>query len=291
MQYSPSYHRNAFTLVELSISLVIIGLLVGGVLVGQNLIRTSTVRNVVAEAQTYATAIRSFKDRYQAYPGDFARATDVWGAAHATPVTCQTTVSARSSTATCNGNGDGRISSLGTNPDTTGAEHYEMFRLWQQLVNAGLITGYYNGIAASGAAIDAYEVTPLRSKASATVFGTNSPESKLGPDTGWNVSDVWSLYNTCNTDNDDSLHGHVMVLGSNATGQSFNIGLTDGSNNLLSPAEMLEIDTKTDDGHPSRGNIQASGVGSCYNNACDGTETYTVATTTEVCGLITVNQF
>ena len=71
--------RAAFSLVELSIVLVILGLLTGGILTGQNLIRAAELRSVVTEFQTYQTAVMTFRDKYFALPGDMTNATDFWG--------------------------------------------------------------------------------------------------------------------------------------------------------------------------------------------------------------------
>jgi prepilin-type N-terminal cleavage/methylation domain-containing protein len=70
-------HKNtakAFTLIELSIVLVIIGLLVGGVLVGQDLIQAAKLRSVIKEFEATQTAILVFKAKYNKMPGSWAYA-------------------------------------------------------------------------------------------------------------------------------------------------------------------------------------------------------------------------
>lgn len=64
-----------FTLIELSIVLVIIGLIVGGVLVGQDLIRAAQVRATISQIEKYNTAVNSFRGKYGALPGDLNAAT------------------------------------------------------------------------------------------------------------------------------------------------------------------------------------------------------------------------
>jgi prepilin-type N-terminal cleavage/methylation domain-containing protein len=59
-----------FTLIELSIVLVIIGLIVGGVLVGQDLISTATARAQVSQIEKYQTAVNTFRGKYGYLPGD-----------------------------------------------------------------------------------------------------------------------------------------------------------------------------------------------------------------------------
>ena len=80
-----------FTLVEIAIVLVIIGLLLGGILKGQELINNARVRSISDRSNSLKAAWYAFIDRYQALPGDFAQAVRY------VP------------NSTLNGNGDGRL--------------------------------------------------------------------------------------------------------------------------------------------------------------------------------------
>ena len=91
--------RQGFTLLELSIVLVIIGLIVGGVTVGSEMIRQSQLQRIGKDAQTYLTAVNTFKLKYNALPGDFSRGYDYWGN------------NCAASAANCNGNADNSINS------------------------------------------------------------------------------------------------------------------------------------------------------------------------------------
>lgn len=122
--------HSAFSLVELSIVLVILGLLVGGILAGQSLIRAAELRAISTEHQRYITAVRAFRDRYFAIPGDMRNAASVW-------------------TTSTNGNGDG-IVNWGAAANATG----ETFQFWAQLALAGLIEGNYTGLAGAGGIYD-----------------------------------------------------------------------------------------------------------------------------------------
>jgi prepilin-type N-terminal cleavage/methylation domain-containing protein len=62
--------NRGFTLIELSIVLVIIGLVVGGVLVGQDLIRAAAMRATISQIEKYNTAVNTFYGKYGALPGD-----------------------------------------------------------------------------------------------------------------------------------------------------------------------------------------------------------------------------
>lgn len=63
-------NRKGFTLVELAIVIVIIGLIVGGVLVGQDMIGAAEIRSTIAQIQSYDSAKNTFKDKYGMLPGD-----------------------------------------------------------------------------------------------------------------------------------------------------------------------------------------------------------------------------
>jgi prepilin-type N-terminal cleavage/methylation domain-containing protein len=62
--------EEGFTLVELSIVLVIIGLIVGGVLTGQDLIKAAQVRAEISQITNYNTATNTFREKYNGLPGD-----------------------------------------------------------------------------------------------------------------------------------------------------------------------------------------------------------------------------
>ena len=70
-----------FTLVELSIVLVVIGLIVGGIMVGKSLIDSSNIHAQVQQLEKYNTAYHTFKLKYNAIPGDMVNASDYWAGA------------------------------------------------------------------------------------------------------------------------------------------------------------------------------------------------------------------
>ncbi len=63
-----------FTLIELSIVLVIVGLIVGGVLVGRDLISTASIRAQLTQIEKYQQAVNTFKVKYNNLPGDIPSA-------------------------------------------------------------------------------------------------------------------------------------------------------------------------------------------------------------------------
>src|SRR6266853_16072 len=67
-------HQRGFTLIEIAIVLVIIGLLIGGVLKGQELIYNQKVKSTYDYYRQYTAAMYGYQDRYKALPGDDAQA-------------------------------------------------------------------------------------------------------------------------------------------------------------------------------------------------------------------------
>jgi prepilin-type N-terminal cleavage/methylation domain-containing protein len=107
-----------FTLIELAIVLVIIGLLLGGVLKGQELINSAKVKNMANDFRNIQVYVYSYQDKFRALPGD-----DKAAVQHVT--------------ATNNGNGNGVIEGAW---NATGAT-VESLNFWQHIRLAGLATG------------------------------------------------------------------------------------------------------------------------------------------------------
>lgn len=75
MSYRMKSRQAGFTLVEIAIVLVIIGLLLGGVLKGQELIENSRIKSIVNDMKAVQAAYNGYIDRYKALPGDELAAT------------------------------------------------------------------------------------------------------------------------------------------------------------------------------------------------------------------------
>lgn len=217
--------RSAFTLVELSIVLVILGLLVGGVLTGQALIRAAELRSVGTEYTRYITATHAFRDKYFALPGDMTNATSFWGSAGGTGSNNACQVATHTGTATCNGNGDGIVT--WNSSAVAESAHY-----WQHLANAGLIEGTYNG---------SMTITP----------GVSTPKSKLDP--AYFYPGAGGGYYAGSTSSFAADYGKNMY--------SFwgnNYDFTTSGSGSLKPEDAWNIDTKLDDGKPGSGIIIAN---------------------------------
>src|SRR3989441_11126607 len=70
--------QQGFTLVEIAIVLVIIGLLLGGILKGQEMITQAKIKNIVNDFNGVTVAVTSYQDRYRAIPGDDRNASTRW---------------------------------------------------------------------------------------------------------------------------------------------------------------------------------------------------------------------
>jgi prepilin-type N-terminal cleavage/methylation domain-containing protein len=122
--------QQGFTLIEIAIVLVIIGLLLGGVLKGQELITSARVRNMISTQDGVKAAYFGFLDRFRALPGDYTLATtNITGA-------------------TVNGNGNGRVD---TTTSTPAATINENIAVWEHISRAGFINGTYTFAAAATA--------------------------------------------------------------------------------------------------------------------------------------------
>ncbi len=146
------HNQHGFTLVEIAIVLVIIGLLLGGILKGQELINSARVRNMADMNAGIQAAYFGFIDRYRRVPGD-------WNPAAAT--------TAIGVTVNGGGNDNGRIDNV------AGATAFdEPNALWEQMAKAGFIQGAYTG--ATGAPTNTSNQTPLNAFNNNIVLGRTS---------------------------------------------------------------------------------------------------------------------
>lgn len=238
-----------FSLIELSIVLVILGLLAGSLLVGQSLIRASELRSVSADFQRYQTAINAFRDKYFGLPGDLSNATAIWGSAGGTgaDATCFSTVA--TTTATCNGNANGQI-------DVT-FSYGEAAEAWKQLTNAGLIAGNYTGVKGVG-----------------WVPGVNTPGSKI-TNAGFSYA-YSSITGAFNEYWSGANNGNAIFFGTASDLMRYS--------NTIKPEEAWNIDNKLDDGNPSTGRVTSNSTSAC-NSGSYPTASYALSLSSRACSL------
>jgi len=210
-------HFKGFTLVELSIVLVMIGFLVGSVIAGTGLVESSRIISQARELNAYTTAFNAFVVKYAEMPGDMVDASSYW------------------STAT-NGDGNGRINANGDNADLTTNETYTIF---QHLSYAGLIPGSYNNTTTLGVGYPKLKLNPGFGMISGYMeqccagYGANSQQSDAETTA---VHSVVLYLNVCNPS--------AILTG----------GYNDGCA-VMTPLQAQAIDTKIDDGIPYTGNF------------------------------------
>lgn len=235
--------QKGFTLVELAIVLVIIGLIVSSVLVGQDLIRAAELRNVSSFQNEVKTAMQTFRTKYPGIPGDINGVRYGLGPAQ-DGAGCGAALGA----APPNGQGDGNGLIEDADPGTgtlSNTHDGEVACFWAHLTTANveLIGGSFNG----------------NDGANNTV-GTHMPAMRTAQTRGWGVF----------TDGADNF----LITGvvTDAGGDSYDIA------NVFIPLDAFNIDEKIDDGIPNSGIVQAlsNGTDPSDSGAGGNTEATTI---------------
>jgi prepilin-type N-terminal cleavage/methylation domain-containing protein len=224
MRHAPQ-KQSGFSLIELSVVLVILGLLTGGILGGQALIKAAELRKVANDFDKYETAINTFYMKYDGYPGDLGNATEYWGAVSGCPTT-----NAGTGTQTCNGNDDGILTN-------TSGDHNERLRSWQHLSNAELIEGQYAGAHIATQRYEPGVTVPRgpRGNSGFSMVGFGPGIMGFGGASGY----VWGTY-SCRIG---------LFLG----GQTWDAM---HAPTIFTPSEVWNLDSKLDDGRPDMGKVQ-----------------------------------
>jgi prepilin-type N-terminal cleavage/methylation domain-containing protein len=205
------HKQKAFTLVELSIVIVVIGLIVSAVVAGGAMVQAAKLHSDISKFREYKTAYSMFVDQYNGAPGDMINAIAYWGGV------------------TANGNGNKTIECCA-----------ETLFTWQQLSLAKL-TGDF--------AATAYPRVSS-SKISTIIMFLVEDNSNT-----WKISKI------------------------NAPNMIGTFNTVTGWNSAISPVQALAIDTKMDDGVPTKGKVTgfSSPVNDCVKEA-DGTTNGSVNT-------------
>jgi prepilin-type N-terminal cleavage/methylation domain-containing protein len=233
--------QRGFTLIEMSIVLVIIGLIVGGILVGQNLLDAAAVRAQIAQIEKYQTAVNTFRGKYGALPGDLNQAVASQFGFVARGTDC--------SGGPCMGEGDGNGLIEG-NINNNGAYPLTQFRgetalFWVDLSAAGLIEGAFTAGSCCAPTPSVLE----------TQMGLYFPPAKIGNGSYIHVwSGGWTRANAISTSPGvlpyptDGLN--YFGVTANPSGSSG--GGLEGSPSFT-VSQAYNIDKKIDDGLPQTG--------------------------------------
>jgi prepilin-type N-terminal cleavage/methylation domain-containing protein len=214
--------RHGFTLIELSIVLIIIGLLTAGMLVGRDLIRIAQVRAQVSQIEKLNVAVNTFNGKYRCLPGDCDHAVDV-------------------GLGTAGGDGDDGDGNGSVDiGDMTGeVAGMETQNFWYHLSQAKLISGTY----------------PMAGNAATSYPGINSPPLAL-PGAGLNGNasgGVWLTNRFLNSFANGSTDIKPAWLLATAIYIQINY-----QTSVYRADVAYMMDSKMDDGYPSSGNFQIS---------------------------------
>lgn len=233
--------KDGFTLVELAIVMVIVGLLIGGILKGQELIKNASISATAAQLKAFESAYTTFVDVYGGKPGDLATAT--------------TKISACVAANRCrNGNSDGWIynghSALyPPGSDDQGANVSEIYQALKHMAAADLIGGV-NMSAAPGT--DALISSKLGGYLYVGEMYGNNTQYHLGAAIGGTPGGIY-------------------------VSQSFTHIHNPRSGRVSTPSEAARLDRKIDDGVPGAGSMLAFGQATCVSGSSYN-ESYTEKT-------------
>jgi len=128
--------KRAFTLLEISIVVMIISLLLTGVLVGQTVKENSAITKIIYDLNKYTEAVISFNQTYKRLPGDMSNAYTVFGS------------SCGGSAAKCNGDGDGIVEAIDSVDDDEFSKVFHHLTLADVIQERFLDTSFGNGVTA-----------------------------------------------------------------------------------------------------------------------------------------------
>ena len=262
MTQSTNQARNTesgFTLVELAIVMIIIGLLIGGILKGQELITNARVSATVAQAKAVESGISGFRDKYAGMPGDL--------------LTPGARIPSCTDKCAVLGNGDGQVQPSTAN-DVGVAQAAdsddEASVAFVQLSAAGFVGGVQPNVAAATNAIN-----------------TTNPSTPLGGAWRFGYSNggttaITGLVATNTGTGFAVSSGHYMASVLTLTADA------GADNATFTPIQAAAIDRKLDDGSPNGGSVRAlgtNGEAACADTAA-ANAVYNEALGTVNCGLI-----
>jgi prepilin-type N-terminal cleavage/methylation domain-containing protein len=229
MKKTFSSKKSAFSLIELSIVLIIIGLLIAGITGGASLIKSSELRSIMGEARGYAVSVNSFFTQYDQYPGDSDK-----------------NVGAKSSVV---GNRDNKIQFVREAPTPVTAEGVDA---WFDLLDIG--------------AIDLPLVAATMTSPEALVPVQHIPGSKI-KGAGWAFDyNTATSQNVVVLTSSTTLWGAGKGLVNGVA--SADVATKNVSSPIITAGDALSIDSKIDDGKANAGNVQAVNTTAADGAAC-----------------------
>ena len=240
MKKTFSSKKSAFSLIELSIVLIIIGLLIAGITGGASLIKSSELRSIMGEARGYAVSVNSFFTQYDQYPGD-----------------ANINVGTSSITA-ATGDRDNKIEFV-NDATTLMAEGIDA---WFDLKDIGAIDLALTDL-----------TTVTLASPIALVPVNDIPGSKI-KGAGW-VFD----YNIISLQNVVVLTGTTSAFASGGTNTMVNAPTAftnNGSTEIISAPDSLSIDSKIDDGKANTGNVRSVNQSATVDYICSTADSYLV---------------
>jgi prepilin-type N-terminal cleavage/methylation domain-containing protein len=261
--------QKGFTLVELAIVLVIIGLLIGGILKGQELMTNSRATATVMQFKAVEAAMNTFLDSRGALPGDFDGNNQIPGCGN-TPGSGPCWVPDATARNGIIGAANWDLTQGQYNGGLVGGdEKYEPGLFWYYLAATGLLSG----------------IDGTSPSASTPVFGKDLPETKFG---GGMLVGNGDGAPTRYGSRAAAPGGNVTITG---TLLSLVVSPTD-PNDIVTPGAMLlkptvaaQIDRKADDGLPGGGAVQAFGNAGCVDNGNMVQSLYMEGNNSKDCGL------
>lgn len=229
-------NSNGFTLIEMSIVLVIIGLITGAIFAGSSLIELSKVQSVATDFRKIQTSLNIYQDKYGYLPGDHPNAYSYFDNTGGSSICGQN----NNTNSGCNGNGDGKFSR------GTGMAN-EYLRSWVHLNLSNILPNSLTGALSGGAFVPGDNVYESRIKSAGFNLILGSGVSGGSVAFGRGPGNAIQFGRTAGT----SLRAPV-----------------------LTPAQARSIDSKIDDGTSSSGKLMGlrtgggsfNALGSCSDN-------------------------
>ena len=233
MKKTFSSKKSAFSLIELSIVLIVIGLWIAGITGGASLIKSSELRSVMGEARGYAVAVNAFYSQFNALPGDYNTAVGYAAA----------------------GDGDSTIEYYAA----ASAAGSESSNAWVALKAIGAVT-------------DITTTSGPVTATTAPSFGATAPASKV-KSSGWAFDYRAISYTTGSPFTSESASQNVVVLSGaigtaslavTSSTATAHVSLVNGANvssAALLASDALSIDAKIDDGAATTGKVKGLNPG------------------------------